>query len=107
MGNGNWVLLSSLFFAITVTLIVGFVLWLKLNQRITQRRQEESFLKVVQSCNGGVFKRIEENKLLLDFLHADPLFKEEFGEVEGWVTHQEEFFVALSGLLSPVDVQKK
>lgn len=67
----------------------------------------QSVLDVLTFSQRGVFKRIDENRELLELLQREaPDFLERFGWVEGWIHSQDEFLVDLSKFV-PDEYQPK
>jgi hypothetical protein len=72
---------------------IAYKLWRIGRQSEIERRAQ----LVMEQCNGGVFKRIDENRELLELLQARaPKFLEDCFWVEGWLQQQDEFLNALS-----------
>lgn len=66
-------------------------------------RVPDALVKVLEQTGGGVHKRVDENRELVELLRREaPTVLQRCPEAEGWLRSNDEFFTALENLAAPL-----
>jgi hypothetical protein len=61
-----------------------------------QPKMDPALLAVLEKVGGGIYKRVDENRELLELLQTKaPKLLEEYPWIVGWIKSNDDFFVAL------------
>jgi len=88
-----WAFLIALF--VIVILVMRFVDVVKANMRKADRI--DSICEAIQWTEGGINKRIDENRELLQLIQSQcPQLLEKHPWISGWIDSQEQYFLAIA-----------